>query len=376
VVNRKIDLPELQGPPEEVAIEKCMLAAKEVGGAVICEDVSLGFNALKGMPGPYVKWFLQDIGCGGLYNLLDGHEDKSGYAQCIFAFSSGPSDEVKIFDGRAPGTIVSPRGDNAFGWDPIFEPEGYSQTYAELLAEQKNQISHRKIALDLLREYFTSGDGMNATQERMPINVDEIAPLETTTPSITFVTGNPGKLREVIAILGNDLPFTITNNDIDLPEFQGTASEIAIEKCKLAAEKMNGPVMCEDVSLCFNALGGLPGPYIKWFLKNSGPAGLEVLLKGFEDKTAYAQCVFAFCSGPGAEVQLFDGRTNGVIVPPRGSNAFGWDPIFQPEGFATTFAEMDTDTKNSISHRKKALEELKAYLDENVQQILLSTFKK
>ena len=63
------------------------------------------------------------------------------------------------------------------------------------------------------------------------------------------------------------------NVDVDLPEFQGEPDEVAREKCKLAAERLKCPVVTEDTSLCFNALGGLPGPYIKWFLKKLGPEG-------------------------------------------------------------------------------------------------------
>lgn len=69
-------------------------------------------------------------------------------------------------------------------------------------------------------------------------------------------------------------PVQITNVDVDLPEFQGEPEEVATEKCKLAAERLKCPVVTEDTSLCFNALGGLPGPYIKWFLKKLGPEGI------------------------------------------------------------------------------------------------------
>jgi inosine triphosphate pyrophosphatase len=80
---------------------------------------------------------------------------------------------------------------------------------------------------------------------------------------ITFVTGNQKKLDEVIAILGDSIPFKLTNIKLDLPELQGEPEEVSKEKCKLAAEKVTGPVLVEDTSLCFNALGGLPGVYIK-----------------------------------------------------------------------------------------------------------------
>ena len=70
------------------------------------------------------------------------------------------------------------------------------------------------------------------------------------------------------------------------------------------------------------------------------------------------------------EAKIFIGRTNGQIVEPRGPNNFGWDPNFQPEGFETTYAEMDKDVKNSISHRYKALKELTQWLRENPDYLL------
>ena len=127
--------------------------------------------------------------------------------------------------------------------------------------------------------------------------------------------------------------------------------------------------MTEDVSLCFNALGGLPGPYIKDFLTNIGREGLHKILVGFEDKTAYAQCIFAFCEGPHAEPQIFVGRCKGKIVAPQGDNHFGWDPIFMPDGFDVTFAEMDMEVKNQISHRGNALKLVKEYLEANIERL-------
>jgi len=85
------------------------------------------------------------------------------------------------------------------------------------------------------------------------------------TKDITFVTGNANKIRETERIIG---PLTIKH--MDLPEFQGDPREIALKKCKLAAEAVGGPVIVEDTSLCFNALGGMPGPYVKWFLEKAG----------------------------------------------------------------------------------------------------------
>ena len=87
---------------------------------------------------------------------------------------------------------------------------------------------------------------------------------------------------------------------------------------------------------------------------------------GFDDKTAYAQCIFAFSRGPDDPdpPRVFVGRTNGRVVAARGPNAFGWDPVFEPSGFAETYAEMDKDVKNGISHRYRALDKLRAFLKE------------
>ena len=86
------------------------------------------------------------------------------------------------------------------------------------------------------------------------------------------------------------------------------------------------------------------------------------MLDGFEEKRGYALCVFGFCSEEGGCVHLFSGRCDGIIVEPRGSNDFGWDPCFQPLEFPQTYAEMAKATKNSISHRGNALRLLKQFL--------------
>lgn len=184
--------------------------------------------------------------------------------------------------------------------------------------------------------------------------------------AVVFVTGNQKKKEEVVAILqkGDPLPYDIVARKIDLPELQGEPEDIAKEKCRLAAREVQGPVMTEDTSLCFNALGGLPGPYIKWFLEKLGHDGLNRMLAGFDDKTAYAQCIFAYTPGPDTEPLVFVGRTPGRIVPARGPADFGWDPVFLPNGFDHTYAEMDKAVKNTISHRYRALDKLRAYLQQ------------
>ncbi|XP_063796061.1 inosine triphosphate pyrophosphatase isoform X2 [Pseudophryne corroboree] len=114
----------------------------------------------------------------------------------------------------------------------------------------------------------------------------------------------------VIQILGDKFPCKLVAKKIDLPEYQGEPDDISIQKCKEAATQIKGPVIVEDTCLCFNALGGLPGPYIKWFLDKIKPEGLYQMLAGFEDKSAYALCTFAYSTGhPDDPVLLFRGKT-------------------------------------------------------------------
>ena len=184
---------------------------------------------------------------------------------------------------------------------------------------------------------------------------------------ITFVTGNKKKLEEVKQILakGGEIPYEITNRKIDLPELQGEPFEIAKEKCRLAAKQINGAVLTEDTSLCFNALNSMPGPYIKWFLESCGHDGLNKMLDGFEDRSAYAQTIVAYTKGPDEEVHVFEGRTDGKIVGARGPLDFGWDPIFEPdEGAGKTYAEMTKEFKNSISHRGRSFAKVRSFLME------------
>ncbi|KAM0324208.1 hypothetical protein ACHAQA_008402 [Verticillium albo-atrum] len=179
-------------------------------------------------------------------------------------------------------------------------------------------------------------------------------------PIVNFITGNANKLREVKAILEPSI--TVQSQAIDLEEVQGTVEEVTEAKCRKAADTVNGPVLVEDTCLCFKALGDLPGPYIKWFMQSIGHQGLNNLLAAYDDKSADAVCTFAYSPGPGHTPILFQGRTRGTIVPPRGPADFGWDAVFEYDG--KTYAEMDKAAKNKISHRGLALGKLQQWFAE------------
>ncbi|XP_055683848.1 inosine triphosphate pyrophosphatase [Lutzomyia longipalpis] len=183
---------------------------------------------------------------------------------------------------------------------------------------------------------------------------------------ITFVTGNAKKLEEVVAILGANFPRQLVSRKIDLPELQDDMDEITRKKCQEASRQVQGPVLVEDTALCFDAMKGLPGPYIKWFLDKLGPEGLWQMLEGFRNYSATAVCTFGFTEGEGQEVFLFHGKTHGEIVSPRGPRDFGWDPCFQPTGYAQTYAEMPKEEKNKISHRYRAVDLFRQFIvDQN-----------
>ena len=175
---------------------------------------------------------------------------------------------------------------------------------------------------------------------------------------LTFVTSSESKYKEAQIILGEH----ITRENIDLEEKQTIdIAEIAKEKARLAVKKTGKVCFVEDVGFIFNAWGNLPGPFIKWFLKIGDLNLLNKMLEGFEDKTATTICMIGYCE-PEKEPIVFEGRVEGKIVSPRGKHGFGFDSIFQPKGLEKTYAELG-DEKHKISHRFRALQELKKFLD-------------
>ena len=175
---------------------------------------------------------------------------------------------------------------------------------------------------------------------------------------LLLVTGNTGKVREVEAILGAP----VEQVDIDLPEIQALdVEEVVRHKARTAFERVGRPVVVEDTGLYVEALGGLPGALVKWFLATIGPSGICALIPAGADRGARARTAVAVADGDGVEV--YTGETRGAIVAaPAGAGGFGWDPIFRPDGAARTFAEMDQAEKNLYSMRRQALERLRARL--------------
>ena len=176
--------------------------------------------------------------------------------------------------------------------------------------------------------------------------------------SITFITGNMNKLKEVKYYL--DHP--IKHIELDLTEIQSLDTKKIVEhKVKEAYAKVHEPVIVEDVSLTFTALGKLPGPLIKWFLEALKKEGLCRILDNYADRSAVASVIFGFYDGKNLE--LFEGATKGEIATnPRGDNGFGWTPIFIPKGYVQTWGEMTVEEQKVTSMRRIAVEKLAKYL--------------
>lgn len=175
-----------------------------------------------------------------------------------------------------------------------------------------------------------------------------------------FITGNKNKFEEVKAALA---PINIEQLDIDLPEIQEfDAKEILKAKLEEALAHQKGEFIVEDTSLYIDALNGLPGPLIKWFMKALGRKGIAELASKYDSQAAQAKAILGYAKSHD-EIYYFEGVTEGKIVSPRGDSDFGWDPIFEVAGAGKTYAEMGPEEKNKISHRKKAVEKLKEFLE-------------
>ncbi len=177
---------------------------------------------------------------------------------------------------------------------------------------------------------------------------------------IIFITSNENKLKEARSILPD---IKIISKKIDLLEIQSVQLEDVIkEKLKYGFQQIKKPIIVEDTGLFFNGLNGFPGALIKMLLDSVGCEGCFKIINAFEDKSAIAKCAVGFTSD-GKDLKVFIGEIKGTIVNPKGSSNFGWDPIFQPEGLDKTFAEMNPEEKNAISHRYKALKKFKEFLN-------------
>lgn len=178
--------------------------------------------------------------------------------------------------------------------------------------------------------------------------------------TLTFVTGNKAKAKQLTLHLDR----SVVHENLDVPEMQSLeVEEVATQKAQWAFERLGKPVLVEDTALAFNALGGLPGPLVKWFLVALENKGMTQLLAGYDDRSAVAEVCFAYCDG--SITKTFKNTVHGSIADsPRGEHGFGWDPIFIPEGHTKTWGEMTDEEQGETSMRRIALEKLSFFLSQ------------
>lgn len=186
---------------------------------------------------------------------------------------------------------------------------------------------------------------------------------------IIFATNNAHKLQEVQQILGGAYSL-VTPRDCgiagDIPEDQDTIEGNALQKARYIYERTGMDCFADDTGLEVDALNGAPGVHSARYAGDGHDfsANTVLLLKnlhGKKDRSARFVTVIALILG-GREY-LFEGEVRGKITEiPSGSKGFGYDPVFMPDGYSETFAEMDAAEKNRISHRGKAVEKLVSFL--------------
>lgn len=182
---------------------------------------------------------------------------------------------------------------------------------------------------------------------------------------IVFATNNAHKLSEVSQILG-DTYILVTPHDCaiteDIPENEPTLEGNALSKALYIQERTGLDCFADDTGLEVESLGGAPGVHSARYATDGHDfkANMELLLKNMEgqsNRTARFRTVIALILG--GEHYFFEGEVRGVItVDERGSDGFGYDPIFRPDGYEQTFAQMPARLKNSISHRARAVAKL------------------
>ncbi|WP_435314143.1 non-canonical purine NTP diphosphatase [Cellulophaga fucicola] len=186
---------------------------------------------------------------------------------------------------------------------------------------------------------------------------------------IVFATHNNNKLKEVKALLPNTITL-VSLTDIncldDIPETANTIEGNAIQKANYITEKYNLPCFSDDTGLLVDALNGEPGIYSARYAgeqKNSEDNMAKLLDKLENNTNRAAHFKTAIALNLNGEQLVFNGIVEGTITTEKqGKEGFGYDPIFKPNGYSQTFAELPLDTKNQISHRAKATKQLIAYL--------------
>jgi len=174
---------------------------------------------------------------------------------------------------------------------------------------------------------------------------------------IALITGNHGKAAEYAAMLGIE----VTQATAELTEVQSLdVATVAARKAADAFAQLGEPVLVDDTGLSIHAWNGLPGALVIWFINSVGAQGILDMAQGLTDRRATATTALGYADASG--VQVFQGAVNGSLATePLGVSGFGYDPIFIPDtdSHHRTYAQMTSQEKNQISHRRRAVEAMR-----------------
>lgn len=180
-----------------------------------------------------------------------------------------------------------------------------------------------------------------------------------------FATRNRHKLEEARKLLSNS-PIDLKGLEMEKEEIQADDTDlIALHAARKIHNETGLPIIVDDTGLYISSLNGFPGPYAEYVYRTIGLGGALKLLQGVGDRRACFKTSLALVTD--SIEKLFRGVTCGVIArEPRGSGGFGYDPVFIPDGYNVTYAEMSLEEKNRVSHRGKAFMELAKWAREFV----------
>lgn len=189
--------------------------------------------------------------------------------------------------------------------------------------------------------------------------------------NLVFATGNIHKLQEVQGLFKEGFALSClkdVNITEEIPETADNLVDNALQKARYVYEKCGIPCFADDTGLEVDALGGAPGVYSARYAGEQKDSKLNMLLllknmNGQTNRNARFRTIIAYID-ENAQEHIFEGEIKGKIIENMaGENGFGYDPIFVPEGYEETFAELSSEVKNTISHRARAMEKFLSYIN-------------
>ncbi|MEE0990414.1 MAG: RdgB/HAM1 family non-canonical purine NTP pyrophosphatase [Paludibacteraceae bacterium] len=189
--------------------------------------------------------------------------------------------------------------------------------------------------------------------------------------NLVFATGNIHKLQEVQGLFKEGFALSClkdVNITEEIPETADNLVDNALQKARYVYEKCGIPCFADDTGLEVDALDGAPGVYSARYAGEQKDSKLNMLLllknmNGQTNRNARFRTIIAYID-ENAQEHIFEGEIKGKIIENMaGENGFGYDPIFVPEGYEETFAELSSEVKNTISHRARAMEKFLSYIN-------------